>query len=271
MITSAANERVKWLRKLQERKARQESSLFYIEGLRIVTEAVRQGAEIETLVVAPELLRSEFGQQLVAEQKATGLPVLEVSGEVFRRVALKDGPQGLAAVVRQRWMNLADVQVAAGHTWVALDAVADPGNLGTILRTQDAVGGQGVILLDQSTDPYDPSAARASMGALFTQHLVRATFAEFADWKRRAAVSLVGTAGAAQDDYHGYRYPDSLVLLMGSERQGLQAHHLALCDALVSIPMLGESDSLNLAVATAVVLYEILNQKRDNHDRNVAR
>jgi TrmH family RNA methyltransferase len=271
MITSTANERVKWLRKLQERKARQESSLFYIEGLRIVTEAVRQGAQIETLVVAPELLRSDFAQQLVHEQQSAGMPVLELSADVFRRVALKDGPQGLAAVVRQRWVNLADVHVSAGHTWVALDAVADPGNLGTILRTHDAVGGQGVILLDQSTDPYDPSSARASMGALFTQRLVRVAFAEFVDWKHSLGVSLVGTSGAAQQDYHGFAYPDALVLLMGSERQGLQAHHLALCDSVVRIPMLGASDSLNLAVATALVLYEILNQRRDNHDRNVGR
>jgi TrmH family RNA methyltransferase len=263
MITSPANERIKWLRKLHERKARQESGLFYIEGLRIVTEAIQQGAVIETLVVAYELLRSEFGQQLVAEQRSAGRPVLEVSGEVFQRIALKDGPQGLAAVVRQQWVELADVQVGAGHNWVALDAVADPGNLGTILRTHDAVGGRGVILLDQSTDPYDPSAARASMGALFTQRLVKASFAEFAAWKRQTGAALVGTSGAAEHDYHEYRYPDGLVVLMGSERQGLQPHHLALCDGVVSIPMRGESDSLNLAVATAVVLYEILNQRRD--------
>jgi RNA methyltransferase, TrmH family len=263
MITSAANERVKWLRKLQDRKARQESGLFYIEGLRIVTEAVQQGAAIETLVVAPELLRSDFGQQLVTNQQNAGRAVIEVSGEVFQRLSLKEGPQGLAAVVRQEWQDLADVRVEAGQTWVALDAVADPGNLGTILRTHDAVGGQGVILLDQSTDPYDLSAVRASMGALFTQRLVRASFAEFVDWKQRVEVALVGTSGAAVQDYHTYQYPDGLVLLMGSERQGLQAHHLAVCDALVSIPMQGKSDSLNLAVATAVVLYEILNQRRD--------
>jgi RNA methyltransferase, TrmH family len=263
MITSAANERVKWLRKLQDRKARQESGLFYIEGLRIVIEAVQQGAAIETLVVAPELLRSDFGQQLVTKQQNAGRAVMEVSGEVFQRLSLKEGPQGLAAVVHQQWQDLADVRVEAGQTWVALDAVADPGNLGTILRTHDAVGGQGVILLDQSTDPYDPSAVRASMGALFTQRLVRASFAEFADWKQRVEVALVGTSGAAEQDYHTYQYPVGLVLLMGSERQGLQAHHLAVCDALVSIPMYGKSDSLNLAVATAVVLYEILNQRRD--------
>lgn len=269
MITSSSNERIKAIRKLQERKARQESGLFYLEGLRIVAEAVEQKAEIDTLIVAPEMLTSAFGQKLAADQQARGLPVLEVSAEVFQRLSFKEGPQGIAAVVRQRWLPLETVRLEPGHargsgTWVALDSIADPGNLGTVLRTHDAVGGQGVILLDQSTDPYDPSAVRASMGALFTQQLVKTTFSRFVDWKRQTGCPLVGTSDKARTDYHAYRYPAEMVLMMGSERQGLQQQHLDLCDEVVSIPMLGGSDSLNLAVATAVVLYEILNQRREN-------
>ena len=162
-------------------------------------------------------------------------------------------------MVRQNWLPLERVTPQPGETWVALDAVADPGNLGTILRVNDAVGGRGVILLDHSTDPYDPGAVRASMGSLFSQVLVRAVFEEFAAWKLRIGVPLIGTSGAADQDYHASVYPEKMVLLMGSERQGLQEHHLALCDALVSIPMRSRAaDSLNLAVATAVVLYEVL-------------
>lgn len=263
MITSLSNERIKVIRKLQDRKGRQESGLFYIEGLRIVAEAVEQHASIDTLIVAPELLKSAFAQQLVSEQRAAGVSVLEVGADVFHRMSAKEGPQGLAAVVGQRWLRLEAIDPQAGDTWVGLVSVADPGNLGTILRTLDAVGGQGVILLDQSTDPYDPGAVRGSMGALFTQKLVRATFAEFADWKRQRDIRVVGTSDKAPTDYHVYRYPARLVLLMGSERQGLQDEQIALCDEMVSIPMLGKSDSLNLAVATGVVLYEILNQKRE--------
>lgn len=274
MITSLANERIKAIRKLHDRKARQESGLFYVEGLRIVGEvaehagggraAAGRRAEIETLVVAPELLKSDFGRQLVAAQQSQGVPVMEVSSEVFQRISLKEGPQGIAAVVRQRWTPLDAVQLnEQSGIWVALDSVADPGNLGTILRTLDAVGGQGVILLDQSTDPYDPSAVRASMGALFSLSLVKASLAEFAGYKHARGWTVVGTSDKARTDYHAYRYPQPLIVLMGSERQGLQEQHLALCDEVVSIPMLGKSDSLNLAVATAVVLYEILNQRRD--------
>jgi len=272
MITSLSNERIKAIRKLQDRKTRQENGLFFIEGLRIVAEALEQAsagrAKVDTLVVAPDLLKSSFGQQLVKEQRARGVPVLEVSAEVFDRISAKEGPQGIAAVMYQHWQPLEEVRLGGGpalssHTWVALDSIADPGNLGTILRTHDAVGGQGVILLDQSTDPYDPSAARGSMGALFTQALVRASFPEFAGWKRQFGYPVIGTSDKSDLDYHAYRYPPGLVLLMGSERQGLQEHHLTVCDAVVSIPMLGKSDSLNLAVATAVVLYEILNQRRE--------
>ncbi len=272
MITSLANDRIRAIRKLQDRKTRQESGLFTVEGLRIVAEALEQArtgrVRVDTLVVAPELLKSSFGRELVAEQASLGVPILEVSAEVFERISIKEGPQGLAAIVEQHWLPLQDARLEfasalASNTWVALDAVADPGNLGTIMRTHDAVRGQGVILLDQSTDPYDPSAVRGIMGAIFTQSLTRASFHEFAAWKRKYGYPVIGTSDKARIDYHAYTYPPALVLLMGSERQGLQEHHLALCDEVVSIPMLGKSDSLNLAVATAIVLYEILNQRRD--------
>lgn len=263
MITSPANERIKFIRKLQERKTRQESGLFVIEGLRILAEAAAQNTTIEMLIAAPGLLQSSFGQQLLEEQRARGVSVLEVSDELFQRISVKDGPQGLAAVVRQQWRALADLRPMDEKTWVALDSIADPGNLGTILRTQDATGGPGVILLDQSTDPYDPAAVRGSMGALFTQALVRASFDELIDWLRQHDCPLVGTSDHASEDYHTYRYPSRMTLLMGSERHGLQPHHLARCSSVVRIPMLGQSDSLNLAVATAVTLYEILNQRRE--------
>jgi TrmH family RNA methyltransferase len=261
-ITSSANPRIKSLRKLRERKYRQESGCFYAEGLRILVEAARQGAIIETLVVSPQLLTSTVGLALVEEQRRKGIEILEVSSAVFQSFALKDSPVGLAGVIRQQWLSLEEIQPGAGDLWVALDEVADPGNLGTILRTHDAVGGKGVILLGHATDPYDPSAARASMGALFSQYLVRASFEEFSAWKQKLNIPLIGTSDSAQIDYQKIHYPSSMVLLMGSERHGLDEAHVRLCDSMVRIPMVGTSDSLNLAVATAVVLYEIFNQRR---------
>lgn len=267
ILSSLSNPRIKQIRKLRERKERQQSGLFFLEGLRIVTEAVQSGADIETLIVAPELLTSEFGQNLVEKQAEKHTPLLEVSKEVFESLSSKEGPQGLAAVVRQQWLTLDVLTIGKQETWVALDSVADPGNLGTIMRSHDAVGGRGIILLDQSTDPYDSTAIRASMGALFTQSLVRTNLDQFAKWKKQNEVCLVGTSGGASQDYQTYHYPTALVLLMGSERQGLLDQHFALCDTVVKIPMVGRSDSLNLGVATSVVLYEIFNQRRNSTGR----
>lgn len=263
MITSTSNPAIKQIRRLAERKERQQTGLFYIEGLRIVGEAVDRGWKIVHLIASPELLSSLFGQQLIQKHRSAGGSVLEVSAEVFRSISAKDGPQGIGAVVEQRWSKLEQTAPKAKQLWVALDSIQDPGNLGAILRTLDAVGGRGVILLDQSTDPYDPAAVRGSMGAIFSLDLVKTSFPQFVEWIRYHHIPLIGTSDRAASDYHYADYPDRFILLMGSERQGLQEHHLALCDQVVRIPMLGRSDSLNLAVATAVILYEVYNHWRD--------
>ncbi len=260
LISSLGNAQVKQIRLLAQRKERDRTGLFFIEGLRSTAEAVQLGAAITQLVVAPALLTSAFGQALVAEHQSRGGATLEVTPEVFASLSAKDGPQGLGAVVRQRWEPLDNVRLGDELGWVVLDAVQDPGNLGTILRTADAVGCAGVVLLGSATDPYDPAAVRASMGALFAQRLVKADWATFIAWQRRHGYSLVGTSDAASLDYRAARYAPPTLLLMGSERQGLSAAQQAECDALVSIPMRGRSDSLNLAVATGVMLYELLAQ-----------
>ena len=262
MITSTANPSIKQIRKLREKKERLHTGLFFIEGLRIVIEALQQGAEVECLVVAPDLLTSEFGWQKVEEENRRGIQVLQVSQVVFNSLASKENPQGIAAIVRQRWQELGSLSLGSQDLWVALDSVADPGNLGTILRTNDAVGGKGVILLDNSTDPYDLTTIRASMGAIFTQRLVKTTFAQFLQWKQDHGYPLIGTSDRASTDYCRASYPLPMILLMGSERMGLTEDHMRDCDQVVSIPMVGRSDSLNLAVAAGVMLYEIFNQHR---------
>jgi RNA methyltransferase, TrmH family len=274
-ITSTANPRIKAARALQGRKEREKTGRFYLEGIRAVAEALQCGAEVETLIVAPDLLESDFARGLISEASARGTEVLEVSPAVFQSLSLRDGPQGLAAVLRQRWLDLAPVlpkTAAISNTgitpkrakppdrrelWVALNAPQDPGNVGTVLRTCDAAGAAGVVLVGPAADPYDPSALRASTGAIFTVPVARASWAELLEWAKRADLSLVGASGAATVNYREATYPDRMVLLMGSEREGLSSERQAACDALVSIPMHGRMDSLNLAVATAIILYEI--------------
>jgi RNA methyltransferase, TrmH family len=262
IITSQSNARIKQIRSLRNRREREQTGLFFIEGIRIVVEAVQSGAQIETLVVAPDLLKSQLGQEIVRQEQERGVPILEVSAEVFKSLSVKEGPQGIGAVVHEHWVPLDEVRLTNDLCWIALDAAQDPGNIGTIMRTSDAVGGTGIMLLGNCADPYDPSALRASMGAVFSQRLVKASFADFAHWKERHHYTVVGTSDSAKLDYREAHYHPPLVLLMGSERQGLSAEQQALCDMMVCIPMVGHSDSLNLSVATGIVLYEIFYQAR---------
>jgi TrmH family RNA methyltransferase len=264
IIYSRNDMSIKRIRRLHLREERQRTGLFYAEGIRFVAQAVRHNAPIETLVVCPTLLIHVFGRRLAHEQQRRGTPILEVSPEVMHSIALVDDPQGIGAVVRQRWKPLKRIKMAKKLCWIAAEGVEAPGNLGTILRTSDAVGGAGVILLGDSADPYDPATVRSSMGAVFSQRFVRTSFAEFAQWKQERGWFLVGTSPSTQRDYHNTMYPSPTILLMGSEKKGLSDETQALCDLLVRIPMVGESDSLNVAVATGVMLYELFNQRRSN-------
>lgn len=262
IISSRSNPTVKAIRGLGSRKERERNGLFFVDGLHLVAAAAEQQAEIETCVVAPELLHSAFGRELAQALAQSGTQVVEVTADVFQSLAAKEHAQGIGVVVRQRWQELVHIRPEARQCWVALDTVHYPGNLGTILRTCDAVGGAGVILLGNTTDPYDPAAVRASLGAIFSQRLARASFAEFAAWRGRHRLAVVGTSPAATLDYQEVTYQSPLVLLMGSEPRGLSDEQQAFCDLVVNIPMVGCSDSLNLAVATGVMLYEIFNQQR---------
>lgn len=261
-ITSSANEQVKAIRKLREKKYRSESGTYYIEGIRLVLEALTQPERVKTLIYAPELLESPTADEAVQKAAQSGVKLLEVSSSVFEGFSLKEGPMGLAAVVQQSWSNLTQINPARMGVWVGLDSVADPGNLGTIMRTADAVAAQGLFLIDHCTDPYDPAAIRASMGAVFSLQLIKLSTAEFLAWKSEHQVRILGTSDASQTDYEDAHYPPNMILLMGSERQGLQNALMAGCDRVVSMPMAGKSDSLNLAVATGVMLYQIYSQHR---------
>jgi RNA methyltransferase, TrmH family len=256
VITSSANVHVKDIRRLRERKYRLETGLSYIEGIRIVFEAVLQNAQIVEIIHSPELTRSEIVQDILARAKSLGIGITEVSKPVFEYLSSKDGPQGLAAVINQNWLLLDDIDPSSG-VWLALYEVADPGNLGTILRSCDAVGAIGVILIDNCVDPYDPTALRASMGGIFSSRVVKCSLVKFVDWVKQQKIQVIGTSDKANYDFRNIKYPDNMVLLMGSERQGIPDQLQEICKTIVSIPMKGKCDSLNLAVATSLVLFEV--------------
>jgi TrmH family RNA methyltransferase len=254
-LTNPRNPHLKQVRQLQQRKARDETGLFVVEGIRHVGEAVAAGAPIEYLCYAPDLLASPFARGLVRDQAALGRRCYALAPDVFRSLADKENPQGLLAVVRRPAATLATI-TPADHPWlVALVRPQDPGNIGTIMRTVNAVGANGLILIDGGADPTHPNAVRASLGALFWMPVVTAVFDDFVGWARAHGYQVCGTSEKAATDYRAAAYRRPVILLMGSERDGLTPAQEAACDVMACLPMAGRVTSLNLAVATGVMLY----------------
>lgn len=262
LITDCNHPAIKSIQRLRAREAREKTRLFYGEGLRFVHQAVLHRVPIETLVICRPLLHYLSAQKVVRQLRRKGAVILEVTPQVMQSLSLLQDSQGIGAVVHQQWEPLAEVRPTDELCWMVLSMVRSPGNLGSMLRTSEAVGGAGIILLGSDTDPYDPATVRATMGALFAQRLVRATVAEFSRWKQRYRCQLIGTSPAAPADYRSLVYRPPTLLLMGEERQGLTPELMALCDGMARIPMVGKSDSLNVAVAAGVMLYELFNQRQ---------
>ena len=260
VISSRANPRIARLRALRRRADREQSGLFLAEGIQLSIAAIEAGIEVEEVIVAPSRLRSDAGWATVEAARRAGRSVVQVTPDIFESFSSRENPSGLAVVGRQRWSSLGERWATEGLCSVALEGVQDPGNLGTILRTMDAVGAAGLVLIGETTDPYDPSALRASTGALFWRPLARASLAELDAWKRANGVTVVGTSDAGAVDYRSRVYRRPMLVLLGSEQHGLSAAGLALCDSVVSVPMAGRCDSLNLSVAAAVVLYQAFDQ-----------
>lgn len=261
-ITSLQNERVKLIRSLEMRKARRETNLFVAEGASVLVTARDAGWVPKMLAFLSGSAPSGVARGLVTWAEAAGAECLEVSQLVLAKLAAKDNPQTMLGVFEQRWdAEPVPASVGGNATWLALEAVRDPGNLGTIVRTVDAVGGSGVILIGNCVDPYARETVRASMGSIFNVPLVRVSteraLALAAAWKG----DVVGTQLSAREDFRGLRYRAPTLLVMGSEGPGLSPELAAACSRRVKIPMAGRLDSLNLAVATGLMLYEIRRER----------
>lgn len=249
-VTSMANPRVKGIVALAMKKARAESGLFVVEGLQLVGFGVEAGWELDTLVVRKGERHAVLNMAVQAAKC-----VLEVSAAVMAKVSKKDNPQGVVGVFRQQVLGLADVKVDG--VWVVLEEVRDPGNLGTIIRTVDAVGAQGVILVGTCTDVWSPETVRATMGSIFHVPVVTTGMDEFLAWRKGVGGVMVGTHLQADTDYREVPPARPLLLCMGTEQSGLSEAMAAACDVKVKIPMRGRAESLNLAMATGVMLYAI--------------
>ena len=257
-ITSLQNEQVKFIRSLEMRKVRRETGLFSVEGASLIITARDNGWLPRVLLYAATERQRPIVGGLVEWALAAGADCLEVTEAIIAKLASKENPQNVMAVFDQRWAALPDAGTEpAGSVWVALEQVRDPGNLGTIIRTADAVGARGVMLVGASCDPYSPEAARATMGSIFSVPLVRLDLPSFVQRLASWPGDVVGTHLSGTDDFRKVAYRSPTLLVMGSEGAGLSPELTAACTRLVKIPMAGRLDSLNLAVATALALYQI--------------
>jgi TrmH family RNA methyltransferase len=258
LISSAANPLIKRIRLLAERRHRRREGAFVVEGIQPVWQAVEAGADIEVLVVAPDLLRPPAARAMISSEEERGTRVARVTSELFARIAGRDGPAGLAAIVRAQPVPLTALDVPAGALFVTLHEPGNPGNVGTIIRTASAVGAAGVILTGAATDPYDPAAVKASMGALFDVPVAAAASAqEFLHWSASRQITVAAASARGERSLWEAEFPAPLALLLGSEGEGLPGPLLDQVGLHVRIPMVGTAESLNLAVAAGVLLYEV--------------
>jgi RNA methyltransferase, TrmH family len=250
LITSLNNPLVKQARALHQKKARLESDSFLVEGIHHVGTAIEAGWEVESVLYAPDLLTSHFAHDLIARLGTKSQPV---SAQVMESLADKDNPQGILAIVRQK--HVEPDHLAAIKTAIALVSPQDPGNVGTILRTLDAVDVDALFVLDGGVELYHPTVIRSSMGTIFWKPVVQTSFDEFVKWSRKGSYQLIGTSARGDVDYQTLVPKTPWILVLGNEQKGLAAEQTKACDVVVSLPMKGKVSSLNLAVAAGVLLY----------------
>ena len=257
-VTSLANPLVKDIKALALKKFRDRENAFIAEGLKLVIDAIDLGWSIRTLVFAKSARGNPTVEKAAARTVAMGGTVLEVSEKVLTAITRRDNPQAVVGVFSQKFLPLKDIHPARADVWVALDRVRDPGNLGTVIRTVDAVGAKGVILVGETTDPFSLETVRATMGSIFAVPVANASQDAFLAWRKGFSGLVAGTHLKGAADYRTVDFGrQPVLLLMGNEQQGLTDELAESCDRLLRIPQAGRADSLNLAVATGIMLFEI--------------
>ena len=251
LITSLSNPIIKQTRSLRQKKARRESGLFLVEGIHHVGEAVEAGWDVESVIYSPDTLTSNFAHDLISRLNIVPQPV---APQVMESLADKDNPQGILAIVRQKQTRLSELKQV--NRAVALVSPQDPGNVGTILRTMDAVGADTLFILDGGVELYHPSVVRSSMGTMFWKPIVQTSFEAFVQWARGGNNQLIGTSAHGDMEYHTFVPAIPWVLVLGNEQKGLSSEQTKTCDVVISLPMKGRVSSLNLSVAAGVFLYQ---------------
>lgn len=255
VITSPANPRVKYLRKLGQKKNDLGDGKFLIMGKHHIGSAVEADWHVSEVYFTAEIPDSDFGSEILQKVAEIGGALFEVPKEIFRNISEKEYDHGLVAVCEKRELDLN--AIAGVDHIIALVAPQDPGNVGTILRTLDSVGGGALVMLDGGIKPYHPTFLRASMGSIFWDPVVSCSFEEFDRWRVKNGYKMFGTSAKGQPIDQYRKNADKTILLFGSEQKGLDADHIASCDQMITLPMRGHHSSLNIAVAAGIIMYKI--------------
>lgn len=262
-ITSTQNPKVKAILRLKDKRERDETGLYLIEGFRELFRAHEGKASIESLFVWSELFLKDNEYNLIHSFKEQGVAVYHCSQNVFEKISYRDRPDGLLAIARQNPQKLEDLSLDHKAAFLVIAvSIEKPGNLGTILRSADAVGADAIIVVDQVTDIYNPNVVRASVGTLFTQPVMEASSEEVFDWLAKNQVQIVTTSPSAKKIYTQVDYRIPTAIVVGSEQYGLPSQWFDKAQQNVYIPMCGHADSLNAATCTTLMLYEVLRQRR---------
>ena len=260
-ITSLQNPRVKQLVKLRDRRPRDEAGLFLVEGYREIRRALEKNVTLHELYFSPEWFLGENEPALIAQAEAAGAQLFELSKEAFAKVAYRERPDGLLATAPQWKRTLGELKLSVPPFVLVVEAIEKPGNLGTILRSADAAGVDAVIVCDPVTDIFNPNVVRSSTGVLFSVPVVIAGNEEVRTWLRASRIRAIATTPSAEALYTATDLRGPLAIVMGSEQYGLSEFWLKESDAQVRIPMAGQADSLNVAMATIITLFEAVRQR----------
>ena len=245
------------IKRLQtDRRYRDAQGVCFIEGVRNFVQVSDGHLDIAVIVYSEKLLTAPLARKLVRRFRRSGVKTVFVSPEQFREISQTHRASGIGAIIRQRWQRLPSITPRMG-LWIILDRVRSSGNFGTLIRTLDAGGGAGFILLNQAVDPYAPSTIRASMGSVLHQQFIRTHDQALSQWLQKHQGYVIGASPDGTDNFHTFTYPKNTLIFLGEERKGLSQKQRSMCNALLHIPMVGQVDSLNVAVAGSLLIYEV--------------
>jgi TrmH family RNA methyltransferase len=262
LLTSLQNPRIKHIVHLRDKSVRDKSGHFLIEGYRELLRACDAGQPVETVFICPELYLGTNEQALVQKLRTAGTRVFQTNDKVFHKISYRDRPDGLIGVAVQQKKMLPDLPLSPSPFLVVAEAIEKPGNLGTILRSSDAVGVDGLIVCDRCTDIFNPNVVRASVGTLFTVPVVEASSAETIAWLKANGIAILAATPSAEREFTCVDMTKPVAIAVGTEQLGLSDQWMDQADIRVRIPMCGMADSLNVAMATTLLLYEALRQRR---------